>query len=271
VGDWPILSDGAILSDVGVVLASSYYTRVNCGASNTKGNWVQLIASTPRQANGFWLIVGASSGGSDDLIDIGIGPAGSEVVVISNLLFSFQRTSYCIFVPLMLPAGVRVAARAQTYTSGNYPSVGLILNTPGFLPSSVLSRCTTYGANEADSGGVSVDPGITAHTKGAWTEIVAATTNPIKMLSAINGCASTNHTYNYQFLFDIGMGAAGSEIVVVPNLYFYVDADPFKFIPMTFGPFMVNIPAGSRLAIRMQSTGIADGVRLADFVLYGVD
>ena len=273
MGDWPILSDGAKLSDIGTVLASSRYTNVYPNsAANTKGNWTQLTASTPCQANGFWLNLGQANQARDWLTDIAIGPAGSEKVIISNLLVSKSFPVYSLYFPLTLPAGIRIVARTQnTGTGSSYINVGIILNTPGFLPSATLSRCTTYGANEADSGGVSVDSGETAHTKGAWSEIVASTTYPVKMLFAIPGLRNVNRVNLYQAtLFDIGIGAAGSEIVVVPNIYF-LNPGYSLFNPPAFGPYMVNIPAGSRLVVRAQHATNNATDRLVDYILYGVD
>jgi hypothetical protein len=104
-----------------------------------------------------------------------------------------------------------------------------------------------YGA--AAAGGTTATPGTTAGTKGAWVQLTAATTVDASWLLVC--LAQASNTGN--IFFDIGVGASGSELVLIPNLYCggegYATAD--YLIPCP-------IKAGSRIAIRCSSTVASD-------------
>lgn len=97
---------------------------VDPGATvDTKGDWVQITASTTRAAKG--LVVGAGSRGNANmawaawLLDIGIGTEGSEQILIPNLHFASSDNvdkispNNTVFIPVSIPAGTRIAARSQ--------------------------------------------------------------------------------------------------------------------------------------------------------------
>lgn len=87
-----------------------------------------------------------------------------------------------------------------------------------------------------------------AHTKGSWTQLVASTTGPVAWL-AIQVQPGTV-TAPIGLLFDIGVGGAGSETVVIPNLFLGNSASNPTAAVTYVVPF--NIPAGSRIAARCQ-------------------
>jgi hypothetical protein len=87
------------------------------GSANVKGAWSTVIASCPIDASGFWLVLSNSRGGAQHwYLDIGIGDAGSEVVIFPDLyvhpLANDLLNEQC-YIPLRLPAGARVAMRGQ--------------------------------------------------------------------------------------------------------------------------------------------------------------
>jgi len=98
------------------------------GAVNTKGDWTELTAATERDHR---LIVpfagkpnGTANNAANGLIDIGIGPAGSEVVVLPDLRYEIYTSEVFATInpvlPCRIPAGTRIAARyATTSTSAN--------------------------------------------------------------------------------------------------------------------------------------------------------
>jgi hypothetical protein len=102
-------------------------TIMTAGAINTKGAYAQLSASTSRDYMGFSLGFSASVGSvpnASSLIDIAIGAAGSEQVIVPNYQFwcgSGTLPSPTItspVYPVLIPSGSRVAARFQN-TSGS--------------------------------------------------------------------------------------------------------------------------------------------------------
>ena len=64
---------------------------VTSGALHTKGSWVELEAATEREVNGFFVFLfgmGLSGSARRGLLDIGVGAAASEEVLVPDLLFS---------------------------------------------------------------------------------------------------------------------------------------------------------------------------------------
>jgi hypothetical protein len=271
--DWPLWGAQRYES-AGAVAASSIGTTVGIGATNVKGSWVQLIASTSFEVTGIIVHPTMAGGSTDVLIDIGIGAAAAEVVVIENLYTGTAAAATSqgawYYVPICIPMGTRIAARAQGVAASTSPRVNLTLIGQGFDPSQPLGICTTYGAATADSGGTSVDPGGTLNTKGAWSQITASTTYGISaLLIAFPNQVNTTRT-GCTWLVDIGIGAASSEIVLIPDLLLYASTAVDVVIPQSFGPIPCSIPAGTRLAVRAQCSIIDATDRLFDAIIYGV-
>ena len=89
-----------------------------------------------------------------------------------------------------------------------------------------------------------------SYAKGAWVEVFAATLLPCSFISCIIG-GSTG--YNLNFLIDIAVGAAGSEVVVCENLHY---GGPTWTGVSYWSQFSLplNIPKGSRISVRCSST-----------------
>ncbi len=108
---------GAILNTMGAVEASTTGTSLTSGAANTKGAWVELAAATARRY--FWLNLAILDWNNESpkLIDLGIGAAGSETVLMPNLFCQASATGggsqQIVSLPVNIPAGSRLAARFQ--------------------------------------------------------------------------------------------------------------------------------------------------------------
>lgn len=239
------------------------------GSNNTKGAYLQLVASTGIAAGK--IIVGAELGGlSDNLVDIAIGAASSEQVILPDLVFSGRSELFNAYVfDIPIPAGTRVAARYQTSntTTGTlYLTVHLLgghwLTPPGH------NKVLAYGADATDSGGTVVDPGSTANTKGSWAQIVASTTRRIRRLHIGLGNRANNVRSFADYLLDIGIGASTSEQVIIPDLAL-IGTQNELIASNCATSFLVDIPAGTRLAARAQCS-ITDATdRLLDLVIHG--
>ncbi len=102
----------------GAVTGSSTGTTITAsGTANTKGSWTQLIASTSKRAVAITVSL-AWGMGVDMLVDVGTGAAGSEVVLLPNLLHpaAGPRLTHFVFM-IQIPSGTRVAARCQSPTA----------------------------------------------------------------------------------------------------------------------------------------------------------
>lgn len=123
------------LDDIGTLTATSLLASVDPGATaNTKGSYTQLIASTTRDYRGFLLCVGHATTTPSNLggvymfatVDLAVGGAGTENIIIADYQISSAVPTTSLsawnptsapFFPISIPAGSRIAARAQCSTN----------------------------------------------------------------------------------------------------------------------------------------------------------
>jgi hypothetical protein len=111
-------------------------------------------------------------------------------------------------------------------------------------------------------GSATVTADTTAHTKGAWTQLVASTSAAASALLIYVENIRQN-TVDTASLVDIGVGASGSETAIVPNVA--VGQAGSMGNDLRVGLFFivpVQVPSGSRISARLQSlvTGGKTGV-----------
>lgn len=109
-----------------------------------------------------------------------------------------------------------------------------------------------YGAGQSIlHGPVTVSASGSTNTKGAWTQIVAATTYEYDsiIISYCPNVAGQSH------LVDLGIGAAAAEQTLVPNIFAQGNIEAVMHIQIP-----VNIPAGSRISVRNQCTSASGQV-----------
>lgn len=255
--DWPLTD--AHSADIGAVDAStSLPTSVASGAvANTKGSWVELIASTSRPGAGIYLIipitVAATSQNRSSLIDIGIGPNGSERVLVPNINLGMASGPRAILIPIYVPAGSRLSVRHANATVPISIAMQLVVMHAGRNPLLYAgTRATDYGTVTASSGGPQLTAPGSINTKSAWTELVAATSYPMRWLIPFVTPVNSGNNGAADYLVDIGVGASGSERAVVSNLVVRTTTnEEALYAPIGYP---VRIPAGVRLAARFQSS-----------------
>lgn len=152
--------------------------------ANVKTAWSELAGFTSYDIFGFSLSIqniAASAAARTALLDIGIGAAGSEVPILSNILCggggaNYQNNRNFKFFPLFIPAGVRVATRFQCSVTGVAAHVGVTFHGGGDFP---LLPCfqgaEVIGADTATSGGASHIVAV-QNTLGSWGNIGSAIT-----------------------------------------------------------------------------------------------
>jgi hypothetical protein len=210
------------------------------------------------------------------LVDIAIGAASSERVIIPNLIASSASDSasssgnpYYYYFPIYIPAGTRISARSQTGKNPAPDTVHVAVHLhQGVVPGKWYgSRVTAYGVN--DSVGVATQ-GTDLLTFDVDYLLTSATTNPIKYM---------------QVGLDIGPGNAGT----VTNSYSVkirgssgVDLTPplpvrnsttLETVDVLMANFMLshmnfNLPAGIPLYAKMDSDL---GGASQSAAVYGVD
>jgi hypothetical protein len=241
----------------GALEASTNYTSVISGAANTKGSWTQVIASSAKDICG--LLLGSEYVGDVCAIDIGIGGAGSETVLVPNVLFpetAGGRTDQSVFIPIFIVAGTRVALRTQTPGGGlAAPLAAILLQQPrdpnifpprGF-PTLSFGAAENAGFVSGSTTGTTLTAAGSAHTKGSWTQLLASTARRCGWLlvSILNA-----NMVDCRYLIDVGIGGAGSEAVLIPDLLAGYSSTNWTVL----FSFPVMIPPGSRIAARCQAS-----------------
>lgn len=142
-----ILYDGAFtqmegcsgVDSIGVNTGTAIATDVDPGAvANTKGSWVQMIASTSRDYCGLMVMQGQNSTNNfsynnPGTFDVAIGASGSETTIIPDMVISAtglndNTNTQAPFIMVPIPSGTRIAARAQQgNTTAGTRVIGLAL------------------------------------------------------------------------------------------------------------------------------------------------
>lgn len=235
--------------------ANSTGIAVSDASINTKGSWTTLISSTTY--SGAWLLITLVNPNNLDsfLVDIGIGGAGAEQVIIPDLNTDNQSLAapcnrFYLF-PIAIPAGTRISARcASDSSAADTVNVGITVISAPIGGVTGMGRCETGGAVAASSAGTSIDPGATINTKGAWVEMVAATAHTYEWM-CMGISKNTANTVQLNYLIDVGIGAVGSEVVVIGDLAVNAGTTADAPLPASLC-FPCAIAAGSRVAVRCQ-------------------
>lgn len=237
-------------------LSGEQYEQCTASATaNTKGSWNEIKASTGFEAEAFILCIGEVNGDVQGLVDLGMGGAGSEEVIIGDVdLWGKQNSAPGIFAyfPIKIPQGVRLATRCQAETGSRAIAVGLELIGPSLMQTAGFSRSTTYGAVTAsNSRGTSITSNTNPNVKGTWNQITASTTEAHYGIYLGWDALGSFATSTVHCLVDIAVGAASSEQVIVSNIAISTGTSEGGN-PHLHGPFWVTIPEASRLSVRMQ-------------------
>lgn len=132
VGVWPMYGDFnamaalSVATQYGVDTSTSTTTAVTAsGSINTKGSYAQLTASCNEIR---WAVLQLRPNSNNYyLIDIAVGGAGSEQVIVPNLhVRGASGRSFPIGFPLSVPAGSRISARCQCNTASQSVQVALL-------------------------------------------------------------------------------------------------------------------------------------------------
>lgn len=241
-----------------------------------EATYTELIASTAFDT--YFVVItfnnsAAGASNSNNLVDLAIGAAGSEEIIIANLLAGFTTNTVTpgggrsYLFPLFIPSGSRLAATSQSaLVSGTVVMQVELLGGPR-MPVWAGSQVITYGITTASSRGVLRTPGSSG-AEGAWGEIAAATSQDHEalVLGAQGTNTDTNMTTN-GILWDVGIGAAAAEEAIAENLPYMTHSSETTGQQRPWLPIYLPIPSGTRLSVRGSASGTAEAI---DCALYGV-
>lgn len=254
VGDW---IDDTV--DTAATTVSAL-TVTSGGSAHTKGAWTEIVAALSVDAVCISMnstaSVASNSVDTRCLVDIGVGGAGSEVVVIPNISVGNKSSSTSGWLfPIFVPKGSRVAFRSQhaVASTGNSFRFRFGKATPqGVQPA---PYCVNIGANTSTSGGVVSTWGGVAHTKGSWTEITSAAPERLSGFQVCVDYDGTTTGNSGAALVDIGVGGAGSETVIASNMFYVTTtSEAIDHFGGGLAYIPIEIAAGARIAVRHQSS-----------------
>jgi len=225
------------------------------GTAWVDSSWVQVIASASADAVLTGIIVAQPGISNVDFeVDIGVGGAGSEVVIATVKGFFIDNLAYgpnlfpCILPIDAIPNGSRVAVRMRksgtsvltwSFAITYYlkPITGTLLVTASPL------LCVPTGAV-----GVSATANLSTWVSGSWVELIASTASAI----VVTGVYAKNSLTGLQYEVDIGTGGAGSETTVHTVRCYNNNGDGGPYMNWLRNP-LDNIPSSTRVACRARA------------------
>ena len=249
-----------------VGLSGSNGTSLTAGASSTYGaSWTQLVASTGQHADGITVhIQNLSTAGTDYAVDIAFGGAGSEVIVLSKLLASngtgatSKACSY--FFPIQVPSGTRISAKVVSSGGANLLTVAVSLHSvlPGCAEP--YQRVDTYGVvggGGTKPTGVTIDPGRTVSTEGAWVAVGTVTQPAEGIVLGTHNITTTSRNANEDWLLDVQVAYGGGSADILTDYHMEASTSDDLLYPMVIPFLPCHIPAGGTINARAMSNGTA--------------
>jgi hypothetical protein len=184
--------------------------------AHTKGSWTQLIASTSYDAYGIWVGVDGifyANTATAYLVDIGVGPSGSEQVIVPNLDVWGADSGgpgmnpRTFWFPVYIPAGSRIVARSQSVTANKTCRVMVALDGVPWYGLWGLGPVNDYGTNLSASRGTSVTPGTNAF--GSWVQ-VGTTARDHTFWTVSMDYLSTGTPSSVTTIVEVGVGQSGA-------------------------------------------------------------
>jgi hypothetical protein len=253
--DYPPGSAVALTSTTGTT--TNTVAVVASATPHTKGSWTTLggVTAAPFDRIQIWIKDLSFANGTDTgtLLDIGFGGSGSEVVQIENLPIGQWAAGTMHTLPLRVPAGTQISARSQSAVASKSVAIAVLgVGFTGYEETASTTACVTYGANTATSNGTALAAPASQNTKGAWTEI-GTLTRQSRLLSLAPADTSFSNT---QMLFDIGHGAASSEVALVSDIAAVNGTG--EDIRHILQPWPASLPTGTRIVGRLQKNNSHD-------------
>jgi hypothetical protein len=252
VSNWPLVA-AARLETIGA--ATGQGTTITTGASNTKGSYAS-IGTTGFAYRGFYLSIDAG-GGSRYRFDIAINTGGSDDIIVEDFYFdatiSVNNSTAFVWVPVAIPAGATVKGRAQAAAGAQTLLISILgyqLDAPGHTSFRACRSATDF-TNTDPTNSVTQ----TGQTVTAWEQICSSTVARFAALYVTPSIAGDTSRTISNFLADVGFGASGSERALLTGLQGKQSTS--GLIPDIWGPVWCDLPAGTRLAGRVQCSASA--------------
>lgn len=248
------------------LLGRSNQVTATTGATGSAfGAWVELMAAVPRGVEGILLHFVASSSNFRTLVRLGIGAAGSEVEIATDVpvTFASAATAYSLFLPLRVPVGQRLAIRLLSNSTLNTRTCFVELLGSGGLTPQGCSRIIGYG-HTSGAAGTSVTAGASG-TFGTRVQIVATTPSTARYF----GVSMAGQQNNVVFRGAVATYAGATTTEVAPRWLAEFSQSENHGSP-TLRPIMLpcQIARGTDLRVALANYNAANPVR-GVFLLLG--
>lgn len=255
---------------------TQYRTAATGGAANTKGAYVAVFAATGFDTDELYVLNQATSQ-RHSLYDLAIGAAGAEQILLPNVACcggvagsSNFAMGHQFTLGLPISANTRVALRCQDSTGGGFVQLHVAIGATNRPASRVVRRAETVGVSTTTSQPTTVDPGGTANAKGAYVQLTAAASfTYTEGLVLVTSLANTA-PLTANFAWDLAIGAAGSEQIVVPDRTMVSEVTADNFTPGVTHLPSLAIPTGVRVSARAASSTNDATDRLFGLALVGL-
>jgi hypothetical protein len=289
-GGWAIDQSLANPAGVGIQSASTAGVDLFTGDTNSYGAWTEVISETPSDITHLLVQPNLIPNNSGQVAySIAAAPSGSEPsgLIIQNLVFTAYGgpVTGAILLPVgPIAAGSRLAAQSASGTAfdnSNLALTGFDCGSFGQITGGAPSIWDTYGwdGSAGTLAGITVDPGATANTKGAYVTIAASIVNDLRGFflgfDYLGNMPPAGFDIN-TLLVDVALGAAGGEVIILPDLFvghlFGSDGsiEMVSVTPVLSDIFLMPIKAGTRIAVRAQSSSATSPDNLIGVSLYGL-
>ena len=258
---------------LGAVTGSTAGTTVTAHATaNTKGTPVSLGQTTFAWQWTTIQLARPNTALVDHCVDIMVDDgAGNRFVLIPDLRLWGRFANFpgvAVSIPLQVPSGARLHARASGSTGGVTLQVLATGASNGLRAAPGYPRCRAL-FTPANSRGVTISGGENA--KGSWISLAASTAGTTRAMFAMLGAWDDQARALNHYLFDLGVGGSGTQHVIVPDILLCVEGSADIMTDNTLGPWPCNIPAGSTVWARSQSTAAVGSTEgMFDMGLYGL-
>lgn len=245
------------IETLGADLSASFCTPVTVGAS-AKGNWAQLgVASFDADA----LIATPVQSGSTTArvryyFDIGVGPPGSECVLVPDIWMGVSVAAIVISQPFFVPLGVKAGTRISVRGAGSSADVvgwEVTLMRSRMLRAMQMRKAWTIPESPDIAGMLapSPDPNNSTNTKGPYLEIGRTRESMRAFYMQSSRISSSNLGSARNCLVDLAVGEAGQEEDIL-SVSATSDQNEDVAYPQTYGLYPFYAAAGTRFSVRSQ-------------------
>jgi hypothetical protein len=240
--------------------------------------YTELIASTAADYQLIVVSVGnnnSSNADSSTLLDIAIGAASSETVIIPDIAAGFvgsvaQVSGYRHhYFPLYVPSGSRLSARTQSVlTSGSVRVLVQLYGGPRNPDAWWYGHhVTTYGHNAANSAGTKFTPGNSG-AEGTGVSLGTTTAQHECLVLGVQGHPDDVSWSSVAYHLDVGFDSSSTEWVE-GDRYMAMSAatEYIGAAGLLWWPIFRTVASGTELMVRGECSGTADALSA---VIHGI-